>query len=189
MTEDVLIPKEDFITAGLDTEGIYRLSVKTMALETRIVQQGDNKGNEYQQIAGQVHLVEHFGGDPAILEYPIREWMNFYLNGNHLKRFRALYVAAYGPPPEAKPGQFSIKDLASALVGNDSVWSTLYWKRNRTDKTIIEQSIGWDFSTDPGTLRAPTPFAQRDAAFAAALKAEAGTTDEFGEAEPVEAFA
>ncbi len=185
MSTDVLISTETFNTAGLDPEGIYRTNIKTMAVKERTVKkEGKNKGNKFNQVEGQIHLVERFGGERAgIMEYPIREFINFFLNGKHLERFRALYVAAFKTVPESAPGVINVADLASALVGNDTVWTTLYWRRDREDNTQVEQVLGWDFSTDPTTLRAPTPFVERDEIFAAQAlaKAEADEAAELGE--------
>ena len=180
---DVTMPTSDFLTAGLDTEGIYRLRFKSLKVEEKTVKkEGPRKGDKFKMINGQVDLIEHFG--EGMLEYPIHEYISFFTNGNQLERFRKLYVAAFETVPEATPGSISIGDLASALVGNDTVWTALYWRRNR-DTDEPEQVLGWDFSQDPSTLKGVTPFADRDEQTikAAALALEADGTA------PVEAYA
>jgi hypothetical protein len=173
---EVLVSTSEFLSAGLDPEGIYRLRFSNFQVVEKIAQTGRNAGGKYKQIDGQAELIERFGGtDPGMLEYPIREFLHFYTTGKQAERFRKIYVAAFGSVPESAPGVISLNDLASALNGVDTVWTTLYWRRNKKDNTVIEQSLGYSFYTDPSKLSQPTPFAQRDAAFAASLE---GTTDE-----------
>jgi hypothetical protein len=170
----------EFLSAGLDEEAIYRLNIKKMEVKTKIVENEESKnfGQEYKVIDGQVELVERFGGErPGVLEYPIREFLSFFLNGRHLQRFRDLYTAAFGEIPTSRPGVVTIEDLAAALVGIDTVYTTLYWRRNKKTQEV-EQVLGWDFSTDPNTLKQPKPFAERDER----AKAEAEAQQEAEEA-------
>lgn len=165
-TENNTMSLTEFNTAGLETEAIYRINILKMVVEEKTVQQGDNKGQKYRAISGAVELVEEFG--VGLKEFAPRVYVNFYLNGSHLERFRKLYTAAYGAAKEsgvdADTGQpiVSIDDLAAALVGNDEVWTTYFWKRNKYNTEKIEGSLGWSFSKDPSTLKAPTLFADRD---------------------------
>lgn len=160
---------EGFLTAGLETEGVYRLNVTKMAVEEKTVQQGDNAGQKYKTISGIVELVEELGVGLADTDFAPRVYVNFSFTGKGLDRFRKLYVAAYGEIPtsgvDADTGQptVSLDDLATALVGNDEIWTTYYWKRNYFDPKKIEGSIGWSFSKDATDIKAPRPFAERDA--------------------------
>ena len=159
----VEISVSDFNTAGLEEEGIYRLRVKTLQVVERTVQSGDRAGEQYKTIAGQFELVELFGVD--IIEEPPTQFINFAISGRGLERFRKYYVAAFGKVEEGDAGQtVTLNDLAAALVGNDSVWTTYSWKRSKRDPDEIEGNLGWSFSQDPSTLKAPRPFAERDAA-------------------------
>lgn len=160
---------QDFLSAGLEDEAIYRLNITKMQVEERTVQDGDNKGQTYKTISGQAELAEQLGEE--LPEYPPKVFVNFGLRGKQLERFRKLYVAAFGEIPtsgvNAETGQptISIDDLAASLVGNDEVWTTYYWKRNWKDKKKIEGTIGWSFSRNPSDLKAPKPFSERDAQY------------------------
>lgn len=163
MTEvQVEMPVEEFLTAGLEDEGIYRLRVKAMDVQEKTVQSGDRQGQKYRTISGQFELLERFGED-ELFENPTREFINFSVSGRGLERFRKYYTAALGPVPQGDPGQtITLNDLAAALVGNDTVWTTYYWKRHYKNPEDIEGSLGYSFSQDPSTLKAPRPFAERD---------------------------
>ncbi len=164
MTEvQVDMPVSEFLTAGLETEGIYRVRVKALEVQEKTVQQGERAGEKYKTIAGQFELVEQFG--EGLIEDPSMEFINFSVSGRGLERFRKFYVAALGPVKEGSPGQtLTLNDLASALIGDESVWTTYYWRRNRKNAEEIEGSLGYSFSQDPSTLKAPRAFAERDAA-------------------------
>lgn len=169
MTEvQVVMPVSEFNTAGLETEGIYRLRVKSLSVQEKTVQQGDRQGQKYKTIAGQFEMVERYGD--GMIEYPNREFINFSVEGKGLERFRKFYTAALGPIPtgpvddESGEHTVTLNDLAAALVGNDEVWTTYYWKRNWKDNDLIEGSLGYSFNTDPTNLKEPRPFAERDAA-------------------------
>ncbi len=156
------MPVEEFLTAGLTPEGIYRLRVKSLEVLEKTVQQGDRQGQQYKVIEGQFNLVELYG--EGILDNPPLEFLKFYVPKG-LERFRKLYVAAFGAVAEGSPGQtVTLNDLAAALVGNDMVWTTFSWRRDKKNPDDILGNIGFSFSSDPDTLREPRPFAERDAA-------------------------
>ncbi len=156
------MPVEEFLTAGLTPEGIYRLRVKSLEVLEKTVQSGDRQGQQYKTISGQFHLVELHG--EGILDDPPMEFINFYIPSG-LERFRKLYVAAFGAVEPGSPGQtVTLNDLASALVGNDTVWTTFSWRRDKKNPDDILGSIGYSFDQDPGNLREPRPFAEREAA-------------------------
>jgi hypothetical protein len=155
MTEATTISVHDFLTAGLEDEGIYRLRINKMEVVERTGENGP-----FKQISGQVELVEQFG--EGLIEYPAREFFNASIKGKGLERFRNLYVAAMGEMDGSAPGDITLDDLAAALVGNESVWTTYYWRRNRKNPNEIEGSLGYSFSQDPNDIRAPRPFAERD---------------------------
>lgn len=158
----------DFLTAGLETEGVYRLNITKMAVEEKTVQQGDNAGQKYKTISGIVELIEELGVGLSEGDFAPRVYVNFSFAGKGLDRFRKLYVAAYGQIPtsgvDLDTGQptVSLDDLAAALVGNDEIWTTYFWKRNYFDKKKIEGSLGWSFSKNSADIKAPRPFAERD---------------------------
>jgi hypothetical protein len=155
-----------FLTAGLDPEGIYRLRIKKMSVEERTVQNGERVGTKYTTISSELFLVERFG--EGLLENPPRVFTNFGTSGKGLERFRKLYMAAFGElSSNDRDEKLTLNDLAASLVGNDSVWTTYFWKRNQSDTAIIEGSIGWTFSSDPTKIKEPTPFEERDARSAA----------------------
>lgn len=164
-TQPTVITVNRFKTAGLEPEGIYRLSIDAMAVEQRTVQQGANAGQKYKTIAGRVQLVELFG--EGLVENPSREFLNCGVSGKGLQRFYDLYIAAFGSIEptdlnEAGEPTVTLDDLAAALVGVDTVWTTYYWKRNKNNPEEIEGSLGWSFSADPSKLRAPIPFEERE---------------------------
>jgi hypothetical protein len=156
------MPAEEFASAGLEPEGIYRLRIKSLQMKERTVQSGDRQGQKYKQLSGRFELLERFGTGP--MEYEPSEFINFNVSGKGLERFRKLYIAALGEVPSSDEGTVTLNDLADALVGNESVWTTYYWKRNWKDKDVIEGSLGYDFSQDPSDLKEPRPFAERDSA-------------------------
>lgn len=161
---EVLMSANEFASMGLDPEGIYRVDVRKMAVVTKVSKQEDTKGQKYKAIDTEINLVERFGGDaPGILEYPIRVFdYNFGLRGKKGQRFREFYETAFGPINKTKQATVSLNDLAAACVGVDTVWTTLYWRRNRNNQDEIEQVLGWSFATNPANLKAPKPFAERD---------------------------
>lgn len=163
MTEvQVEMPVSEFLTAGLEPEGIYRLRVHALTVQERTVKSGDRQGEKYKTIAGQFDMVEQFGS-PEEIEYPTRAFINFSVSGRGLERFRKFYNAALGPVPEGDPGQtITLNDLAAALVGNEDVWTTYFWKRHYKNPEDLEGSLGYSFAQDPSTLQAPQPFAARD---------------------------
>lgn len=160
----VVLSTEEFLTAGLDPEGIYRMDIKKMAVKEKVVKQGENQGQKYRAIDAEIHLVERFGGqNPGLLEYPIRVWdYSFGIRGKKLERFRKLFTTAFGPLSTTdKTTTVTINDLCASLIGTDTVWGTLYWKRNFNNPEDIDQVIGYDFSRNPSDLRPPRPFAER----------------------------
>lgn len=159
---EVTMDINEFLSAGLDPEDIYRLDIKKMAVVEKTVKEGDNKGQKYRTIDAEIHLVERFGH--GILEYPVKVWdYGFGIRGKRLERFRTLYTEAFGPIQKGKGTQsVSINDMAASLVGVDTVWGVLYWRRNWRDKDEIEQVLGYNFSSSPQNLKAPRPFAERD---------------------------
>src|SRR3990167_2425132 len=160
MSTDVLISADEFQTAGLDPEGVYRMHFKSLAVVEKIAQSGKNVGNPYKRIEGQVDLVEKLGD--GLLEYPINAYFSAYTSGRQLQKFRNLYVAKYGKVPTSQPGQISLAELTSAMAGVDDVWGVLYWKRDRENPDVIRQELGYSYSTDPTTIKAPKSFADRN---------------------------
>ena len=162
------ISLDDFMSAGLEDEGIYRIAIRSMKVEEKIAQTGANAGNPYKVISAQFKLVEKFGD--GLIDSPPTVFDRFYLSGRSLERFRKLYVAAMGelPSGEVDPetGEVTvpIESLVDALIGNESVWTTYSWRRPKNDPNDIEGSLGWSFTQDPTKLKAPTPFEQRDKA-------------------------
>ncbi len=169
MSEQVQVEMSvaDFNMAGLEDEGIYRLRVRSLQVLEKTVQQGERQGEKYKTIAGQFELVEDL--NTGVIDRPSLIFANFSVTGKGLERFRKLYVAAFGAVEAGDPSQtVTINDLAAALVGNDSVWTTYSWRRDKRDtvedpKGAIVGNIGFDFSQDPTTLQEPRPFAERDA--------------------------
>ena len=165
MSTDVLVSTQDFLTAGLNPEGVYRMRVKSLGIVERIAQGGRTPGESYKKIEGQVDLVEKLGD--GVLEYPINAYFSAYTSGRQLAKFRNLYNAKFGSAPQSQPGTVSLNDLASALIGTDDVWCVLYWKRNKNDHDDIREEMGYSFSTDASAIKAPKPFVQRDVEFKA----------------------
>lgn len=161
MSEQLTMNIADFLLAGLEPEGIYRLRINSAEIVDR-----DGRNGPYQQISMQVDLVERLGD--GILEKPPGEWLNCGVTGKGLGRFRKLFVAAVGEVPEGTPdpdsGELSVTldDLVSALIGNESAWTTYFWKRNRDNPKDIEGQLGWSFSSEGTELKEPRPFAEKD---------------------------
>lgn len=161
---EVTMDLDEFLSAGLDPEDIYRLDIKKMAVVEKTIKSGENAGQKYRTIDAEIHLVERLGH--GLLEYPVRVWdYGFGIRDKRLERFRTLYTEAFGPIQKSKGAQsVSINDMAASLVGVDTVWGVLYWRRNYKDPNEIEQVLGYNFSANPANLKAPRPFAERDAA-------------------------
>ena len=160
---EVVMDINEFLSAGRDPEDIYRLDIKKMAVVEKTVKTGENAGQKYRTIDAEIHLVERFGH--GLLEYPVKVWdYGFGIRGKRLERFRTLYTEAFGPIQKGKGAQsVSINDMAASLVGVDTVWGVLYWRRAWNDQNEIEQVLGYNFSSSPQNLKAPRPFAERDA--------------------------
>ena len=155
MSEQLTMSMSEFLSAGLEPEGIYRLKVVDGGIVERTGQNGP-----YQQISLRVALVERLGDGP--LEKQPTEYLNCGTSGRGLARFRKLFVAATGGLPEGE--DITLTDLVAALINNENAWTTYQWKRNNQNPDDIEGQLGWSYSDDPSKLKEPRPFAERDAA-------------------------
>lgn len=158
MSEQTTIALGDFLTAGLQPEGRYRLEV----LSGEVVERSGQNG-PYKQASFRVNLVERFGD--GIIENPESEFINCSLSGKGVARLRKLYVASRGAVPEGDPDTvLTIEDLVEELIGSENIWAQYYWRRPKNNPDDVEGVLGWDYSSDPDNLRDPKPFAERDAA-------------------------
>ena len=163
------------LTLGDSAKVLFQSPTKVFIEEGLDVTHNSDVGPAYPGIAAR-EIILYVGGtnpdpsDPdsepaaAVVDKNSLISANFYVP-NGLERFRKLYVAAFGAVAAGSPDQtVTLNDLAAGLVGNDTVWSTYSWRRDKKNPDDIIGNLGYNFDQDPSNLKEPVPFAVRDAA-------------------------
>ena len=150
-----------FLTEGLLPMGRVHLTIK----DTRVTEKENDDGEKYKSIGVQIVIDMHEDADsegilPNGTKFkPVNEWMNFYLRGKTLKRFRSLYAGCTGraiqpTSRDAETGKPVIDIDAVVRDLNGLGCYTAYIWRELEDGTY-EGNPGWDFAQKIDEIRPP----------------------------------
>lgn len=159
MSDDLITFWDDFLAEGLLPVGRVHFKV----LDARVSDRTNAQGENYKQI-GVNYEIDYHEDIPKEEFRPQRGWMNFYLRGKTVQRFRSLYAGLTGRKVQptgrdAKTGKPTVNyELLLNEIKGLGAFTSYIWRKDR-ETGELSGDLGWAFAQNKEDIRPPrNPF-------------------------------